>query len=47
MGEGIVVKVLGDVMGPVSECVFYGFTGVHNDRCPVWDKVFKSGDDLH
>ena len=47
MGKGIVVEILGDVVGPVSECVFYGFTGVHKDRCLVWDDLFKGGDDLH
>ena len=45
--KSMVVKVLGDVVGPVSKCVVYGFTGIHEDRCPILDEVFQGGHDLH
>ena len=43
----IVVEVLGNVVCPVSKCVFQGLAGVHEDRFPVRDKVVEGGDDLH
>ena len=47
MSNSVVVEVLGDMVSPVSECVFNGFTLVCEDRCPVWYEVFKGRDNLY
>ena len=35
MGESVVVEVLGGMVGPVTEGVLHGFTGIHDegDQC--------------
>ena len=35
--KSMIVEVLGDVVSPVSKCVFWGSAGVRKDRFPVRD----------
>ena len=37
------MEVLGGVVGSVAECVFDGFTRVHEEGCPVWNEVVEGG----
>ena len=46
VGESVVVEVLGGMVGPVTEGVLHGFTGIHDEGGPVWNEVFKGGYDL-
>ena len=46
MSNGMVVKVLGNVLGPLSKGVFDGFAGVREKGCPVWYEIFECGDNL-
>jgi hypothetical protein len=40
------MEVVGGVVGPVAEGVLHGFTGIQDERGPVWNEVYKGGYNL-